>query len=144
MTVSNSKLSEKQQMFCREYIIDLNATQAAIRAGYSEKTANRIGYTQLTKADIQEYICSLKLERCDRVQIDSDWVLTQAKDAFLFNAQQVNDAQGNQRMVNATAAGKFLELCGKHTKVNAFNEEKESGNGDLSTAVNKLIDKLPN
>jgi phage terminase small subunit len=43
------KLTDKQEMFCKEYLIDLNATQAAIRAGYSEKTANIIGRRKLIK-----------------------------------------------------------------------------------------------
>lgn len=49
-----TKLTAKQERFCREYIIDLNATRAAIRAGYSEKTANRIASENLSKLDIQE------------------------------------------------------------------------------------------
>ena len=45
-------LNDKQEMFCREYLVDLNATQAAIRAGYSDKTARKIGSENLTKPDI--------------------------------------------------------------------------------------------
>ena len=51
-----AKLTAKQQRFCDEYLIDLNATQAAIRAGYSKKTARVIGAENLTKPDIKEYI----------------------------------------------------------------------------------------
>lgn len=50
------KLTAKQQRFCDEYLIDLNATQAAIRSGYSEKTARAIGAENLTKPYIKEYI----------------------------------------------------------------------------------------
>lgn len=49
-------LTDKQRRFCEEYVIDWNATQAAIRAGYSDKTAAAIGHENLTKPDIQEYI----------------------------------------------------------------------------------------
>ena len=49
-------MTGKQIRFCDEYLIDLNATQAAIRAGYSEKTAKAIGCELLTKPDIQTYI----------------------------------------------------------------------------------------
>ena len=45
-------LTDKQEMFCREYLVDLNATQAAIRAGYSDKTARSVGNENLTKPDI--------------------------------------------------------------------------------------------
>ncbi|QBL97905.1 terminase small subunit [Exiguobacterium phage vB_EauM-23] len=50
------KLTAKQKRFCDEYLVDLNATQAAIRAGYSEKTAKEIGCENLTKPHIRDYI----------------------------------------------------------------------------------------
>ena len=68
-------LTDKQEMFCREYLIDLNATQAAIRAGYSEKTANEQGAQNLAKLSIQSRISELKAERNDRIDIDADYVL---------------------------------------------------------------------
>ena len=51
-----AKLTAKQQRFCDEYLTDLNATQAAIRAGYSQKTAGVIASENLKKPNIQEYI----------------------------------------------------------------------------------------
>ena len=68
-------LTDKQEMFCREYLIDLNATQAAIRAGYSEKTANRTGSENLSKPDIAQRIINLKSARNERVEIKADYVL---------------------------------------------------------------------
>lgn len=53
------KLTSKQKRFCEEYIIDCNATQAAIRAGYSERTAKSIGQENLTKPDLKKYIAEL-------------------------------------------------------------------------------------
>lgn len=49
-------MTKKQKRFCEEYLIDCNATQAAIRAGYSKKTAKSIGQENLTKPDIKAYI----------------------------------------------------------------------------------------
>ncbi|HBS2800871.1 terminase small subunit [Klebsiella pneumoniae] len=68
-------LTDKQEMFCREYLIDLNATQAAIRAGYSEKTANRTASENLSKPDIQSRIAELKAQRNDLVGINANYVL---------------------------------------------------------------------
>lgn len=68
-------LTDKQEMFCREYLIDLNATQAAIRAGYSEKTARASGCENLTKPDIQNRIAELKADRNEQVNIDAAYVL---------------------------------------------------------------------
>lgn len=62
-------LTGKQEMFCREYLIDLNATQAAIRSGYSVKTANRIAAKLLSKVDIQNRIAELKAKRNEDVGI---------------------------------------------------------------------------
>jgi len=68
-------LTDKREMFCREYLIDLNATKAAIRAGYSDKTANRIAAQLLSKLDIQNRIAELKAQRNDEVGINSAYVL---------------------------------------------------------------------
>lgn len=68
-------LTDKQEMFCREYLIDLNATQAAIRAGYSDNTARKIGSENLTKPDIAQRIIDLKSDRNERVEVNADYVL---------------------------------------------------------------------
>jgi phage terminase small subunit len=70
-----AKLNDRQQKFCDEYLIDLNATQAAIRAGYSEKTAKSIGQRLLTYVDIQNYISERKQDRVERTEITQDMVL---------------------------------------------------------------------
>lgn len=74
-----SKLTEKQLMFCKEYLIDLNATQSAIRAGYSEKTAIVIGSENLAKPNIQAKIQEFMSKRSEKIQITSDDVLRRLK-----------------------------------------------------------------
>ena len=128
-----SKLTNKQGAFCREYLIDLNATQAAIRAGYSESTAASIGAENLTKPLIQEELQELIKGRNERVQTDYDWVLSEAKKSYELNATVLRDDEGNPKMVNPAAAAKFLELAGKHTKVKAFEREEEKApSGDIT------------
>lgn len=73
------KLTDKQEMFCREYMIDLNATQAAIRAGYSEKTSHSIGAENLTKPEILTYLTELKKKRADKVDIKAEDILRELK-----------------------------------------------------------------
>ncbi|MEY0338985.1 terminase small subunit [Providencia stuartii] len=68
-------LTDKQEMFCREYLVDLNATQAAIRAGYSEKTARSQANRMLTNVDIEKRIQELMNNRSDRLDVDADYVL---------------------------------------------------------------------
>lgn len=69
------KLTDKQELFCREYMKDLNGSQAALRAGYSEKTAHSIGAENLSKPAIQQRIAELKAERAEEVGIDAKYVL---------------------------------------------------------------------
>jgi phage terminase small subunit len=69
------ELTDKQQRFVDEYLIDLNATQAAIRAGYSEDSARQIASENLSKPDIQDAIQAAMEARSERTQIDQDWVL---------------------------------------------------------------------
>nr|DAK04985.1 MAG TPA: Terminase small subunit [Caudoviricetes sp.] len=68
-------LTEKQKRFCDEYLIDLNATQAAIRAGYSERSARQIAERNMTKDDIQKYIKERMSEKEKQLIADQDEVL---------------------------------------------------------------------
>lgn len=68
-------LTEKQKLFCNEYLIDLNATQAAIRAGYSEKSARQIAQRMLTKDDIQEYMQKIMNDKQSGLIASQDEVL---------------------------------------------------------------------
>jgi len=69
------KLTAKQELFCREYIIDLNAAQASLRAGYSEKTAGVIGAENLSKPILQARIAELMASRAESIDIDAKYVL---------------------------------------------------------------------
>lgn len=69
------KMTPKQKRFCDEYLIDLNATQAAIRAGYSKKTAYSIGVENLNKPDLKKYIEKRMAEKESELIADQDEVL---------------------------------------------------------------------
>ena len=69
------KMTEKQKRFCDEYLVDLNGTQAAIRAGYSEKTAKVIAAENLTKPNIRKYIDERMAEKEKELIADQDEVL---------------------------------------------------------------------
>lgn len=77
------KLTPKQTAFVAEYLVDLNATQAAIRAGYSVKSAARIGVELLNKTQVREAIAANQAKRAQRVEITADRVVSElAKIAF--------------------------------------------------------------
>jgi phage terminase small subunit len=80
---SSPTLTDKQERFCQEYLHDLNATQSAIRAGYSQGAASEIGYENLRKPQIADRIAELQKERSERTQITADEVIREiAKLAF--------------------------------------------------------------
>lgn len=70
-----TELTPKQRRFVEEYLVDLNATQAAIRAGYSAKTAGKIGTENLRKPAIQSEISAAQAKRSKRTEITQDRVL---------------------------------------------------------------------
>lgn len=79
-----NKLTPKQAAFVQEYLIDLNATQAAIRAGYSKKTAKDIACENLAKPNIQAAIQKRRTKLTEKAEISQERVLTEyAKLAFL-------------------------------------------------------------
>lgn len=79
-----AKLTEKQQRFVEEYLIDLNATQAAIRAGYSAKTADQQGSRMLANVKVQQAISVAMAERSKRTGINQDRVVLElARIAFV-------------------------------------------------------------
>lgn len=90
-----SKLSAKQSAFIHEYMIDLNATQAAIRAGYSKKTARQTAAKMLSKGNIQDYIADAKKKRIERVQIDADYVLHRLHQVDLMDVADILNEDGS-------------------------------------------------
>lgn len=93
-------LNAKQDMFCREYLIDLNATQAAIRAGYSVKTANRIAAKLLSKVDIQNRITELKNNRNDVLGIDAIYVLRRLVEIDQMDVLDILTSTGDLKPVS--------------------------------------------
>ena len=88
----NGELNSKQKRFCEEYLIDLNATQAAIRAKYAKKSAYSTGYENLKKEKIQSYINNLMLWRSLRTQVAADRVLEElAKIALADEGVKIKD-----------------------------------------------------
>jgi phage terminase small subunit len=86
------KLTKKQKRFCDEYLIDLNATQAAIRAGYSNDTANEIGSQNLAKLSVRTYIDKALAERSKRTGINADRVIQELAKIALVNPTDLINA----------------------------------------------------
>ena len=115
-------LTPKQQAFIQEYMIDLNATQAAIRAGYSPKTANEQGCRLLTNVSILQVVKEEQDKRAGKVGISSEWVLKRLRDISdrCMTAEPVMMREGNEWVesgeykFDSSGANKSTELIGKH------------------------------
>ena len=97
-----AKLTEKQQRFVDEYLIDLNATQAAIRAGYSVESARDIGCENLTKPNIQQAIAEKMAERSKRTGVNQDRVVLELAKIAFVNISDVVDTDTGEILPNAS------------------------------------------
>lgn len=97
-----AKLTAKQKRFCDEYLIDLNATQAAIRAGYSSKTANEQGARLLANVSVQEAIAKATAERSKRTGISQDRVIQELARIAFVNPQNVINPKDASVKADAT------------------------------------------
>lgn len=166
-----ANLTPKQQRFVEEYLIDLNATQAAIRAGYSEKTANEIGAENLAKPSIAKAIQDALKERSERVRIDADYVLKRLVEIdqmdvldimdddgnvkplrdwpkiwrqYISNIEtiSVDDGEGWLKKIKWPDKVKNLELLGRHVSVGAFKDKVEHSGKLEIQSLSDLMDEL--
>lgn len=161
-----AKLTDKQELFAREYLKDLNATQAAIRAGYSEKTARSQANRLLTNVDIENRIAELKASRNEEVGIDAAYVLKRLVEIDQMDVLDILLANGELKPIKdwpktwrTTLSGmdvteiagdtpsllkkikwpdkvKNLELLGKHVDVQAFKENIKTEQSGTLEVVN--------
>jgi phage terminase small subunit len=120
-----AQLTDMQEKFCEEYLVDLNMTQAAVRAGYSPAAAAAQASKLVDKPQVQERIQELKAARSQKTSIDAEWVLRECVESYHYNKERVVDRWGNEVMRNASIAAKFLELAGRHVGVRAFDPKVE-------------------
>lgn len=165
-----SRLTQKQAAFVREYLVDLNATQAAIRAGYSQRTANEQGARLLTKVSVQTAVSIAMAERAAQVNYTAESVLQRHIEIDRLDVLDILNEQGAIKPLREwpaawrkTVSGfeimelgtnailkkiklpdklRNLELLGKHVNVQAYGEPK-SATTDLVDALGQLITGMP-
>lgn len=106
------KITTKQELFVKEYLVDFNATAAALRAGYSEKTAGVIGYENLKKPQIAKLIEEAAKERVEKAEIDADFILMGIKEIAADP-----DEQSKDRLKAFELLGKYLKLFTDKTEL---------------------------
>jgi phage terminase small subunit len=131
MNKKKAKLTAKQKAFVQEYLVDLNGKRAAIRAGYSKKTASVIAAQCLTKVNVQEALAKAQAKRQERTSISQDTVLK--------NIVRIGDkAESADKYSDALKA---QEMLAKHVKL--FSDS-DSGDKDPPPTVNVYVEVAPN
>jgi len=92
-------LNEKQKRFVEEYLVDLNATQAAIRAGYAERSAHVTGAKLLRNAKVAEAVAEAKHSRTERAQINADYVLSRLVEIDQMDVADILQADGSLKAI---------------------------------------------
>lgn len=165
-------MTKKQKRFCEEYLIDLNATQAAIRAGYSPDTAGAIGAENLTKPEIQRAVARAMAERSRRTGVNAERVVLELAKVAFVNVGNIIDAtdatlkedatpedlaaiqsikvkdmgeMGIEREIRMADKLKSLELLGRH--LGMFNDkirlDAKLDTGKLDSILAQLHDGPP-
>ncbi len=105
-------MTAKQRLFVAEYLKDLNATQAAIRAGYSEKTARQIGEENLSKPVIRKMIDEAMQQRSERTEITQDRVLKALAAIGFGDIRSLFDSGGSFKNITELSAEEAALLAG--------------------------------
>ncbi len=130
MPTNKSKLTRKQQAFVDEYIIDFNATRAAIAAGYSKKTARSQAQRLLTNVDIQKAISIAMTKRNERTQINADYVLNRLVEIDKMDIADIFDEHSNLLSID-----KWPKAW--RTTISAL-DINEIMSGDTTTIIKKI------
>ena len=132
------KLTSKQEMFCLEYLVDLNATQAAIRAGYSVKTAAKIGSENLIKPDIADRIRILFDQRAAKVEVNAEYVLNRLVEIDTLDVIDILDNTGNIKAIKDWPKAWRISISGL--------DVQDMMSGDTESIMKKIKwpDKLRN
>jgi len=115
-------LTPKQAQFCQEYLIDLNATKAAERAGYSAKTANEQGSRLLANVSIQAELKKLQTKRAEKIEVTQDYVLKTIFDTIerckqaepVMMKEDGKWVESGEYRFDSQAVLKGAELLGRH------------------------------
>ena len=144
------KLTPKQERFCAEYLVDYNATQAAIRAGYSAKTAGSAGNRLLKNVEVLTCVRAMQKEKIDKLCVTSDYVVLKlietleccmaAVPVMEWSSEEHKKIPTGEYQFDSKGATKCLELIGKHL---GMFEDKVNVNASVNTGqLDKVIAQL--
>jgi phage terminase small subunit len=139
-------MTPKQERFVAEYLIDLNATQAAIRAGYSEKTAYVIGHENLSKPEISAALAAAQQKRAERTEITQDRVLQELARIAFFDLRKLYREDGSLKAMHELDDDAAAVLAGVDVVEMAGGAKIDAGEGishvPMYTKKTKIPDKV--
>ena len=124
------ELNDKQAAFVREYLADFNATQAAIRAGYSAKTAGQIGHELLKKPEVQQRLREFQQKAAEKTETEAEWIRRRLKE----------EATDFTEFASQSARVRALELLGK---INGVFEVDNRQKGEAAAAMLQVAFRKP-
>lgn len=130
-------LTKQQKRFAKEYVKDLNGTQAAIRASYSPKTAREQAARLLTKVNIVEFIQELQKKRSDKLEIDAEYVLKRHVEIDEMDIIDIMDHDGN-----ITKLSEWPKVWRQFITGIEISELKKLSSGEDKDAVLSLVKKI--
>lgn len=132
-------LTDKQERFCAEYVKDFNATQAAIRAGYSQKTGGQIGEQNLKKLEIQKRITELTQQLQQKDLVTKEELINELKNIAFFDIRKIFTVDGGLKNVKDFGDAEAAALAG----LESFDvKEPESGMVLGTTQKVKILNKI--
>lgn len=135
-------LTPKQAAFVREYLVDLNATQAAIRAGYSARTAAAVGFENLRKPKIALEVEKAQADRAERTQVTADRVLAElAKLAFANLGDYFRLASGHDPVIDLSTATRDQLAALTEITVDDYTDGRGEDARDVRRIRIKMADK---
>lgn len=148
--MAKSKLTTKQRRFVDEYLVDHNATQAAIRAGYSAKTASETAYENIRKPQIEIAIQEALQKQQARTEITADWTLKEIYRLASFDPRKMYDENGNLKKIADMDDDTAACIGGIDVQESPLGEvtkkfkiwDKNTALGNLAKHFKLLVDRL--
>lgn len=134
------KLNPKQERFCQEYLLDLNGTQAAIRTGYSRKTAYAIAERLLRKVEIQQYLQILRAELAEGLSVTQDRIYLELAKIAFANITDVLEVNADGVTLKASEAASAIAMI--TTTPNCYGVKISVKLASKIKALSELCDRL--
>ena len=145
-----AQLKKRQELFCQEYVVDYNGTQAAIRAGYSEKSARQHSVKMLSNASILARVRELQSEQVERLAVSQDYVVMQLIDTYNccrepspvreYDAESGEWVETGMYQFDSKGALRALELLGKH--LGMYNDKLQISGSINTGQLDKVLKQL--